>query len=659
MTISVQNPINEYLGNGSAKTFNYSFYITTSADLKVYLNGVLQGSGFTVTGADNQTGGTVLFTVAPSSGTRVRLQRRIELERSTDYQEAAAIPTATLDRDFDRLWMAAQDTRIGTLTLNLSNTWDAGGYRIVNVGDPVNAQDAVTKHWIETALTSPVVQAAASAAAAHTSEVNGASSAAAALASASEAANRANIASMKADSASLSAANSASSETAAANSAEASALSAASIVASVGDAQGYANAAAVSAADASASKNNAAASAVDSAGSASAALISKNSAATSATSAANAATSASASEASSQAILEEIEGLIGEGFAVTSVNGQSGDVVVGKGDVGLGNVDNTSDANKPISTATQTALNAKVASSAVGVSVASLVGGVVPASQLPSYVDDVIEAASFAALPATGESGKLYVTLDDNKIWRWSGSIYVDMTPAAGGTVASVNGKTGVVVLVKGDLSLGNVDNTSDANKPISTATQTALNAKEGTIAVGTTAQYWRGDKSWQTLNATAVGLGNVTNTSDANKPVSTAQQTALNLKANLAGGTPFTGAVTISSAGSLVVSSKALTQPVTVTYGTTTTINSALSNVFRVALTGNITTLTISNATDGQTISIRFAQDATGGRTVAIPSSVKAAGAIETGANRVSVLTLTYVSAASRWEGGWNVVPA
>jgi hypothetical protein len=54
--------------------------------------------------------------------------------------------------------------------------------------------------------------------------------------------------------------------------------------------------------------------------------------------------------------------------------------------------------------------------------------------------------------------------------------------------------------LTKSDVGLGNVDNTSDANKPISTATQTALNLKENSITAGTTLQYWRGDKSWQTL---------------------------------------------------------------------------------------------------------------------------------------------------------------
>lgn len=63
--------------------------------------------------------------------------------------------------------------------------------------------------------------------------------------------------------------------------------------------------------------------------------------------------------------------------------------------------------------------------------------------------------------------------------------------PPGGGAVDSVNGQTGDVVLTKSDVGLASVDNTSDAAKPISTATQTALNAKvNGTtrITVGTTA---------------------------------------------------------------------------------------------------------------------------------------------------------------------------
>jgi hypothetical protein len=47
---------------------------------------------------------------------------------------------------------------------------------------------------------------------------------------------------------------------------------------------------------------------------------------------------------------------------------------------------------------------------------------------LPSYVDDVIEVANFAALPGTGEVGKIYITLEDNKTYRWSGSAYVEIS---------------------------------------------------------------------------------------------------------------------------------------------------------------------------------------------------------------------------------------
>lgn len=54
--------------------------------------------------------------------------------------------------------------------------------------------------------------------------------------------------------------------------------------------------------------------------------------------------------------------------------------------------------------------------------------GQVPSSQLPSFVDDVLEYASKTAFPATGETGKIYVALDTNLTWRWSGSGYVEIS---------------------------------------------------------------------------------------------------------------------------------------------------------------------------------------------------------------------------------------
>lgn len=136
-----------------------------------------------------------------------------------------------------------------------------------------------------------------------------------------------------------------------------------------------------------------------------------------------------------------------------------------------------------------------------------------------------------ATVTHTGDTATVAIT-------SGSGDV-VGPSSATADNVALFNGTTGKIIkdsgqpFTKTGIGLSNVDNTSDASKPVSTATQTALNLKENTITAGTTAQYWRGDKSFQTLDKTAVGLANVDNTSDANKPVSSATQTALNLKEN------------------------------------------------------------------------------------------------------------------------------
>lgn len=82
---------------------------------------------------------------------------------------------------------------------------------------------------------------------------------------------------------------------------------------------------------------------------------------------------------------------------------------------------------------------------------------------------------------------------------------YVDSVIASGAPDASPSTK-GIVQL------------TGDLGGTASSPTVPGLAGKEASITAGTTAQYWRGDKSWQTLDKTAVGLGNVDNTSDATK---------------------------------------------------------------------------------------------------------------------------------------------
>lgn len=81
--------------------------------------------------------------------------------------------------------------------------------------------------------------------------------------------------------------------------------------------------------------------------------------------------------------------------------------------------------------AAQATANAAIPSTEKGANngVATLDGtGKIPAAQLPASVDEIIEAENFDALPETGEGSKIYVTLDDNKTYRWGGSAYVEIS---------------------------------------------------------------------------------------------------------------------------------------------------------------------------------------------------------------------------------------
>lgn len=168
-------------------------------------------------------------------------------------------------------------------------------------------------------------------------------------------------------------------------------------------------------------------------------------------------------------------------------------IILDKPDVNLSNADNTSDVNKPISTAQASALAAKV-----------------------------------------------------------------DKT-------TTVNGKalSGNISITATDVGLGNVNNTSDANKPVSTAQATAIAAKvDKTTTVN--GKALSGNIS---ITATDVGLGNVNNTSDANKPVSTAQAAALDAKVDkttTVNTKPLSGNVVLSAGdvGALALSGGALTGP-------------------------------------------------------------------------------------------------
>ncbi|WP_316820730.1 hypothetical protein [Pedobacter gandavensis] len=161
-----------------------------------------------------------------------------------------------------------------------------------------------------------------------------------------------------------------------------------------------------------------------------------------------------------------------------------------KVELGLDKVTNTADKDKTLSDATKTALDDKINKSekaAIG-GVATLDGnGKIPTSQIPAISFSSVNVVSSQAemLAITGaQIGSTVINTTASKSFVLAATPATDLnnwkeilTPGAG--VQSVNTKTGNVTLTAADLGLGNVNNTSDADKPVSTAAQVLLDGKE------------------------------------------------------------------------------------------------------------------------------------------------------------------------------------
>lgn len=204
--------------------------------------------------------------------------------------------------------------------------------------------------------------------------------------------------------------------------------------------------------------------------------------------------------------------------------------------------------------------------------------GIIPSAQLPSYVDVVIEVDTFSNLPGTGESGKIYIVQDTNLTYRWSGTDYVEISKslALGETsstaypgdkgkattdklnripdklitdTVNVNQSTTEAVLnfttyrqeaqqigrntltiTSATISQAGLMSSSDKTKLDGLKDQAGITSDIN--AVQTNLETHINNKSNpHEVTKDQVGLGNVDNTSDANKPISNATQTALNGK--------------------------------------------------------------------------------------------------------------------------------
>lgn len=132
------------------------------------------------------------------------------------------------------------------------------------------------------------------------------------------------------------------------------------------------------------------------------------------------------------------------------------------------------------------------------------------------------------AAPLTGEEGA--IVFQNGKAVRTDVQSIANKAPAAAAAkVSSVAGKTGDVTLTKADVGLNNVNNTADANKPVSSSTQAALDLKADKSQIPSVPVQSVNSKTGSVvLSKSDIGLGNADNTSDANKPVSTAQAAAI-----------------------------------------------------------------------------------------------------------------------------------
>jgi hypothetical protein len=399
---------------------------------------------------------------------------------------------------------------------------------------------------------------------------------------------------------------------------------------------------------------------------------------------------------------------------VQAVNGYTGSVNLTKIDLGLGDVNNTSDINKPVSTATQAALDLKANSTDVNTAlatkanstdvntalatkisnadataalalkldankvgalsgVASLdASGKVPTDQIPaisfSSVKVLKSEAEMLAL-STAVVGSVVIRTDESKNYvlaQANPAVLANwiqlLTPAA--PVQTVNGKTGTISISATDLGLGNVQNTTDANKPVSSATQTELDKKVDKVD-----GKGLSTNDYTTTEKTKLAAITGTNTGDQDLSAY-ATNVNLALKANTASPT-FTGTVTTGAINTGVLSSTSVTAPTyastprTLTYsGSTINWNPTLGLNAAITLTQNSALSFTTAPPVGSYGTVVLTQDGTGSRTLALPSIANVTNkilgstststvALSTAANSKDILNFYYDGTNCYWNIG------
>jgi hypothetical protein len=139
-----------YTGNGSTTTYSITFPYITSSHVVVKIDNVVKTAGTDYT---FPTSSTIQFTTAPANGTSISISRSSSRStRLVDYQDGATITESILDQDSNQLFYISQeafDTADNAILLDTDNKYNANSKVIKNLANPVNANDAVNKTYLE------------------------------------------------------------------------------------------------------------------------------------------------------------------------------------------------------------------------------------------------------------------------------------------------------------------------------------------------------------------------------------------------------------------------------------------------------------------------------------------------------------------------------
>jgi Phage T7 tail fibre protein len=158
MLVNPVEPRVEYTATALQTLFTVPFEWLDDDDINIYVEGILvESDDYTLTGAGVTGGGSVTFDTGVALGNTVVILRNTIIQRLTDFPVSGRFDIEQLNEELDNIFLILQELReFDGRVLALDNTeaeadagWDAGGRRIINVGDPTDSKDAANKDYVD------------------------------------------------------------------------------------------------------------------------------------------------------------------------------------------------------------------------------------------------------------------------------------------------------------------------------------------------------------------------------------------------------------------------------------------------------------------------------------------------------------------------------